>query len=109
MRPWSYLDPNAVRVFSTQPVAEHARRRGITDAELGYLTGRTTKDAARRWWQRMNHYGLTIDEADDLAAGLGLHVSELWPEYWEIAAAISVLVEYSELARSHRRTEGASA
>lgn len=33
-------------------------------------------------WER---FGLTIDAADDAANRLGMHPSELWPEWWEVA------------------------
>jgi hypothetical protein len=33
---------------------------------------------------RWRTYGVTADQADDLASSIGAHPSELWPEWWDL-------------------------
>ena len=52
---------------------------GVPTSMLAELTGFSAR-TLHRWV----HDGVPVDEADRIAVKLGMHVAEIWPEWWSL-------------------------
>ena len=74
--------PIAPRPYPFDPVQDYMDEHGISDSELGIWTGSLNVRAARRKVQRWKIAGMTEAQADQVAARLHHHISEIWAHYW---------------------------
>lgn len=58
----------------------------LCHARLNMMDASRSLDVVRVQLYRWRRYGLTVDQADDLAASLGYHPSEIWPDWYLYAA-----------------------
>jgi lambda repressor-like predicted transcriptional regulator len=66
------------RTYPAEPLARYCTDRRLSLRNLAAIGGVSTM-TTRRWVTR----GLKEHEADRVAISLGLHPSELWPQWWD--------------------------
>lgn len=66
--------PVLMRPYAFQPLEQVARCD--TDEDTAAALG-----VNRRRIYRMRQLGLTVEQADELAVGIGMHPAEVWPDW----------------------------
>jgi hypothetical protein len=104
--------PLAWRPCAWSEVAELVEARGLHDEDVGRLCGSNGQGRARRMVQRFKADGLTLDQADRVAVGLGLHPSLVWLGWFDYVEEESVAFDGAAdmvvARRAHRRIVNAA-
>ena len=67
-----------LRFHALEDFLENRYRAVLTDADIARLI-----DYPRDSIRRLRRDGLTVWQSDEIAIGLGVHPSRIWPDWWK--------------------------